>query len=139
MVVLTLEKAFSYKFHFKAKEKAYVLLKSSTRDFQKSPPFERSVCFYEIISRNFETNFMETRTFFKKLEYYFLNHFFPVSIVKGNCQNANYKLSSTREVSTKSWNSRDKPSNIWYKTFKIHWFKCLEVFAISYETIWELE
>ena len=43
-------------------------------DFQNSPPFERSACFYVTISEsfkrfqycNFETNFLETKTFSKK-------------------------------------------------------------------------
>ena len=43
----------------------YVLLKKSTRDFQNSPPFERSACFYVTINENFEQ-------FFEKLEYRFL-------------------------------------------------------------------
>ena len=49
-------------------------------DFQNSPPFERSACFYETISRdcerfqyfNFETDFLENKTLFQKLEYHFL-------------------------------------------------------------------
>ena len=48
--------------------------------FQTSPLFERSVCFYVTISRNFErfqyfnleTNFRKTKHFFKKLEHRFL-------------------------------------------------------------------
>ena len=52
--VLTLEKAFSQRFHFKPIERAYVLLKNGTRYFQNSPPFERSACFYKKISGNFE-------------------------------------------------------------------------------------
>ena len=45
-------------------------------DFQNSPPFERSACFYVIISEsfkrfqyfNFETNFLENTNLFQKLE-----------------------------------------------------------------------
>ena len=52
-------------------ERAQVLLKTSTRDFQNSPPFERSTCFYVTISEsfkrfqyfNFETNFLENKNF----------------------------------------------------------------------------
>ena len=49
-------------------------------DFLNSPPFEKSACFYVMISENFEhlqyfnfeTDFLENKTFFKKLEYHFL-------------------------------------------------------------------
>ena len=63
------------RFHFKANtEKAKILLKSGTRDFQNSPPFERSACIYVEISRNFkrfqcfnfETDFMENENLFEK-------------------------------------------------------------------------
>ena len=55
-------------------ERAYVLLKNGTRDFQNSPPFERSACFYVTISEsfkrfqyfNFETNFLENENLFQK-------------------------------------------------------------------------
>ena len=67
-------------FTLKLTERAQVLLKNSTRDFQNSPPFERSVCFYVTISEhfehfqyfNFETDFLENENFFKKLEFHFL-------------------------------------------------------------------
>ena len=51
--VLTLENAVRG-FVIKPTERAYVLLKNGTRDFQNSPPFARSTCFYVTISRNFE-------------------------------------------------------------------------------------
>ena len=55
-------------------ERAQVLLKTSTRDFQNSPPFERSTCFYRTISEsfkrfqyfNFETHFLENKSLFQK-------------------------------------------------------------------------
>ena len=45
-----------------------------SRDFQNSPPFERSACFYVTISEsfkrfqyfNFETNFLENESLFQK-------------------------------------------------------------------------
>ena len=37
----------------KQTERAYVLLKNGTREFQNSPPLKRSVCFYVTISGNF--------------------------------------------------------------------------------------
>ena len=50
-------------------------------DFQNSPPFERSACFYMAISESFrrfqyflilKQIFWKTKTFFKKLEYLIL-------------------------------------------------------------------
>ena len=35
-------------------ERELVLLKTGIRNFQNSPPFERSECFYVIITGNFE-------------------------------------------------------------------------------------
>ena len=51
----------------KPTERAYILLKKGTRDFQNRPPFERSLCFYVTITGNFagfqyfnfETDFLE--------------------------------------------------------------------------------
>ena len=78
--ILTLENAFSQRFHFQATERAQVILKNGTRNFQNSPSFERSACFYVTISENFEhfhyfnfeTDFLENENFFKKLQYRFL-------------------------------------------------------------------
>ena len=72
--VLTLENAFLRGFIFKSTERAQVLLKNGTRDFQNSPPFERSACFYVTVSEsfkrfqyfNFETNFLENENLFQK-------------------------------------------------------------------------
>ena len=68
-------------FILKPTERAYVLLKNGTRDFQNSPPFERLAWFYVTISEdiehfqyfNFETDVLENENFLKKLEYRFLN------------------------------------------------------------------
>ena len=79
--VLTLENTFPYRgFVFKPTERAQVFLKNGSRDFHNRPPFLRSACFYMTIDENserfqyfnFETDFLENKTFFKKLEYYFL-------------------------------------------------------------------
>ena len=68
-------------FILKPSERALILLKNGTRDFQNNPPFERPACFYVTISGNFErfqylnfeTNFLENENLFpKKLEYRFL-------------------------------------------------------------------
>ena len=70
---------FRRAFILKATESAQVFLKDSTRDFQNSPPFERSTCFYVTISRNFErfqynnleTDFQENENLFQKTEVLF--------------------------------------------------------------------
>ena len=72
--VLTLENVFLRGVTFKPTERAYVLLKKDARDFQNSPPFERSAWFYVTISENFEhfqyfhfeTDFLENENFFHK-------------------------------------------------------------------------
>ena len=43
---LTLEKALFRGFILKPTERAYIPLKNGTRNFQNSPPFERSAFFY---------------------------------------------------------------------------------------------
>ena len=61
-------------FILKPTERAYILLKSGTRDFQNNLPFERSVCFNVTISGNlecfqyfeFETYFLESGNIFQK-------------------------------------------------------------------------
>ena len=66
-------------FILKPTERAQVLLKNGTRDFQNSLLFERSVCFYVTISGNFERFqtlkhlFWKTKTFFKKTGVPFLS------------------------------------------------------------------
>ena len=44
--VLSQESAFSQRFYFEANRKSWVLLKIGTRDFQNSPPFGISACFF---------------------------------------------------------------------------------------------
>ena len=55
--VLRNEKAFSLRFHFTAKRKCIDSSKNGTSDFQNSPPFERSACFYVTITECFEKTF----------------------------------------------------------------------------------
>ena len=70
--VLTFENTFCYSFFLKPTERAQVLLKSSTTDFQNSPLFEKLACFYVTINEsfkrfqffNFETNSLENENFF---------------------------------------------------------------------------
>ena len=65
---------FLRRFILKPTERAQVLLKNGTRDFQSTPPFERSAVFYVTISRNFErfqyfnfeTDFLENENLFLK-------------------------------------------------------------------------
>ena len=59
-------------FIFKPTERPKVLLKHGTRDFQNSPPLERSACFYVTTSENFghfqyfEPDFLENKNFLQK-------------------------------------------------------------------------
>ena len=61
-------------FILKPTERTKALLKNGTRDFQNSPPFERSLCFYMTISEdfkhfqyfNFEIDFLENKNLFQK-------------------------------------------------------------------------
>ena len=72
--VIKLENAFYKRFHFKANRESIDTSKKCSRDFQNSPPFERSACFYVTISEsfkrfqyfNFETNFLESENLFQK-------------------------------------------------------------------------
>ena len=77
--VLTLENAFSQRFHFEANGKSIGSLKNGTKDFQNSLPFASSVCFYVTMSGdferfqyfNFETNFLENKKNFQKTGVWF--------------------------------------------------------------------
>ena len=61
-------------FILKPRERAQTLLKNGTRDFQNSPAFERSVCFYAITTGNFDcfhyfifdANFLKDENLFQK-------------------------------------------------------------------------
>ena len=53
----------------KPSERAQTLLKNGTRDFENTPPFERSAC--DIQWKFLNQIFWKTKTFFKKLEYSF--------------------------------------------------------------------
>ena len=61
-------------FILKPTERAYILLKKRTSDFQNIPPFERSACVYLTISGNFErfqyfnfeTDFLKNENLFHK-------------------------------------------------------------------------
>ena len=52
--VLTMENDFFRGFILKPTERAQVLLKNGARDFQNSPPFERSTLFYVTICEHFK-------------------------------------------------------------------------------------
>ena len=70
--VLIFESTFFRVLILKATETAQVLLKNGTRDFQNSPPFKRSTCFYVTVSESFklfqyfETNLLENENIFQK-------------------------------------------------------------------------
>ena len=78
--VLTLEMLFLRGFILKPTKRASVHLKNGTRDFQNSPPFERSECFSVTIKENFErfqylsfeTGFPEKENLFQKTGVTFL-------------------------------------------------------------------
>ena len=53
-VCLNIGKRFFRVFILKPTERAKILLKNGTRDFQNDPPFERSACFYVTISESFK-------------------------------------------------------------------------------------
>ena len=67
-------------FILKPAERPQILLESSTRDFQNSPPFERSACFNVTITENFErfqyfnseSDFLENEKLLQKTEWSFL-------------------------------------------------------------------
>ena len=77
------ENTFFLSFHYKSDvERKQVFLKRGARDFQNSPPFEKSTCFYAFMCQSLEILnvfnilalkqvFRKTKTFVKKLEYRF--------------------------------------------------------------------
>ena len=70
--ILTLESASFRRFNLKQAERAQVLLKYGTRDFQDSPLFERWAYFSVAVGKdfkrfqNFEADFLENENIFKK-------------------------------------------------------------------------
>ena len=95
----------------KPTEGAQILLENSTKDFQISPPFERSACFYMTINRNserfqyfnFEADFWNTKIFSKKLENRFLVESNKVENASSTYKTAISKANgkTNRRVSTK--------------------------------------
>ena len=61
---------FHRDFILKSTERALVLLKNSARDFQNSPPYKRSACFFVTITGNLERFQYEVlnKLFMKSLE-----------------------------------------------------------------------
>ena len=105
-------------FILKPTERAYVLLKNGTRDFQNSPPFERSACFYVSISEsfkrfqyfNFETNFLENENLLQKLEYLLLveatkieNTSFPFKTALSEANVKTCRMATTKRTYHKEW------------------------------------
>ena len=66
--VFTYDKALSQRFHFNIyRQSIEVLFKNGTKDFQNSPPLERSSCFYVTISGSFEHfQYFNLETYFLK-------------------------------------------------------------------------
>ena len=113
--VLTFENLFI----LKPTERALVLLKTGTMDFQNSPPFERSVCFYVKISESFKhfntltlkQIFWKMKTFFKKLEYCFLvetteieSTSFPFKTALSETNVKTNRMTTTKWTYHKEWN-----------------------------------
>ena len=82
MSILNTGKTLFYKgFILKPPERAWVLPKNGTRDFQNSPPFKRLASFYvanggnfeSFQHFNFETDFLENEKLFQKTGVPFLN------------------------------------------------------------------
>ena len=73
-LILTLENTFLKGFILNPTQRASILLKNGTRDFQNSPSFETSTCFYVTITTyferfqyfNFETDFLENESLSQK-------------------------------------------------------------------------
>ena len=71
------KRGFSQRFYFQEKRKSLGFSKDCTMDFQNSPLFERSACFYVVISENFEhfqyfnfdTDFLEHEIFFQQTNF----------------------------------------------------------------------
>ena len=100
-------------FILKPTERAQVLLRNGTRDFQNSPLFQRSACFYMTISGSLNIFnvvtlkhiFWKTKTFFKKLEYGFLvesnrveNASFPYKSVISKANVKTNRMISTKQT-----------------------------------------
>ena len=96
----------------KLTERAKVILKNGTRDFQNSPLFQRSACFYVTASGNleffqhfnFETDFLENGNLFQKNR----GAFFLVESIKTEIGSFPYRIAiseanvkTNRKVSTK--------------------------------------
>ena len=95
---------FLRRFILKPAERAQVLLKNGTGNFQNSPPFERLASFYGVISRNFEhfqyfkfeIGFLENENFLKKTGVPFL-------IESTNIKNVSYpKKTAISEANVKT-------------------------------------
>ena len=88
-------------------------------DFQNSPPFERSACFYVKISESFKhfntltlkQIFWKMKTFFKKLEYCFLvetteieSTSFPFKTALSETNVKTNRMTTTKWTYHKEWN-----------------------------------
>ena len=65
--VLTQENASLQRFYLKSTERFYASLKNGNRNFQNSPPFKRSACFYVTTTGDFERfQFLSSKIIFLK-------------------------------------------------------------------------
>ena len=97
-------------------ERAWTLLKKGTRDFQNSPPSERSACFYVTTIGNFEcfhyfvfeTNFLKNKKLFQKTrvpffssKYYYCKRNIPHKIALSQPHVKTNRMGSTNGPITK--------------------------------------
>ena len=105
-------------FILKPTERAWILLKRGTRDFQNSPLYERSACFYVTISKrfkrfsyiNFNSNFLKNKNLFQKLEYRFLvettkieNKLFPFKTALSEASVKTNRIVTPKWIYHKEW------------------------------------
>ena len=112
--VLTQEKAFFQSFIVKPTERVQALLKDGTRDFENTPPFERSACFYVTITGNFkhfqcfkfETNFVKNETFSKNW-----STVFKLEVLRLQTQHIHVKLPCQKSMLGQiKWGIQNRPT-----------------------------
>ena len=121
----------------KPTEKTEVILKNSAIDFENTPLFESSACFYVTICENLnasnaltlEQNFGKMKSFFKNLEYCFLVESAKIKITLFPYKTAISKayVKTNRMVTTKWTYQKEQSfaSNYFISLKILFWFKNL--------------
>ena len=103
-------------------------------DFQSSPPFESSKCFYMTITGyferfqyfNFEVSFWKTKTCFERLEHCFINESTKIENVifsyKTNLSEANFKAN---RMESSKWQKTEFCSNYFICQKLLYFFENL--------------